>query len=134
MDSWMVILVICGILVAYTVWSGVHVIKVITSKPKVVDEGYLNFTRDIHSRMPGFIQNRIDPDRVEGVVDKFKDNPLVKYNPYVYVGKKIVDKVVENRPPRLPQIQQPGKLDKDGKMEKPNIPPPPKWLYKVFGK
>ena len=130
MDSWMVILVICGILVAYTVWSGVHVIKVISSKPKVVDEGYLNFTRKIH--MPDFIQNRVES--VGGVVDKFKDNPLVKYNPYVYVGKKIVDKVVENRPPRLPQIQQPGKLDKDGKMEKPNIPPPPKWLYKVFGK
>lgn len=130
MVSWTVLLVVCSILVLYTIWSLIKVIGVVS---KNTNEEFLNYTRDVHSRLPGFIQNRVDSDRVEGVVDKLNKNPLVKYNPYVYVGKKILDKVSDSNPPSLPIFPKAPK-NLDDRPELPNIPKPPKWLHKVYGK
>jgi hypothetical protein len=127
MDNWMIIVILCSILVLYTIWSMMTVIKLVSSP---VDESFLNYTRDIHSRLPGFIKRRVDPDRIE----KLNEHPLVKYNPYVYVGKKILDKVVDGGDRALPIIPQPSIQDDGSRPKLPNIPPPPKWLGKIYGK
>jgi hypothetical protein len=75
----------------------------------------------------------VDPDRVDGVVDRWKDNPFVKYNPYVYVGTKIIDKVGSNAR-RLPNIPQPTIKKGGSRPDLPNIPAPPKWLSRFYGK
>ena len=123
MENWTLIVIICSVLVGYTLWSMVKVIN------RVSTESFMNYKDDIHGRLPGFIQSRVDPDRVDGVVDRWKDNPLVKYNPYVYVGNKIIDKAR-----RLPNIPKPILKKGETRPSLPNIPPPPKWLGRLYGK
>jgi hypothetical protein len=126
MDNWTLVLIICGILVGYTIWSMVKVVNMVST------ETFLNYKSDIHDKMPGFIKSRVDPDRVDGVVDKWKDNPLFKYNPYVYVGTKIADKVASKNY-ILPSIPQPIIREGETRPPLPNIPPPPKWLGRYYG-
>lgn len=126
MDNWTIIIIICSVLVGYTLWSMVKILTMVST------EKFMNYKKDIHGRLPGFIQSRVDPDRVDGVVDRWKDNPLVKYNPYVYVGKKIIDKV-GSKTPKLPSIPQPIIRDGETRPPLPNIPPPPKWLGRYYG-
>lgn len=127
MDNWMIILILCSILVVYTIWSMVKVIKLVSNP---VDESFLNYTRDIHSRLPGFIKRRVDPDRIE----KLKHHPFVTYNPYVFVVNQILDNVKGGGNRVLPIIPQPSISDDGSRPDLPNIPSPPKWLGKIYGK
>ena len=116
--NWNLLLSLCVILVFYTLWSMWKVFNMVDQ-----EEGFLNYKDDIHGKLPKFIQGRINPDTFQNTV---LDNPLVKYNPYVYLGKKTINALKRI----LPDIPKPKKVSNGELPPLPNIPPPPDWMTK----